>query len=405
MPVSLEPKELAHKLTMAGLEVGGVEEVGEAWEGVCVGKVREVNKHPNADRLSLCTVDLPGETHEVVCGAPNVAADQNIAFAKVGAQLFDGHSGKSVKLKAAKIRGIVSNGMICSEKELGMSEEHEGILVLPEDAPPGMPLFDYLGDSILELELTPNRPDCLSMLGVAQEVAALTGEQITTPEVAYEEEARAAVDLASVEIADPDLCSRYTASIVTGLKVWPSPVWMQERLKACGMRPINNVVDITNYVMMEYGQPLHAFDYDKIKDHKIIVRRARAGERLLTLDGELRTLDPEMQVISDPDGPIGLGGGDGRGRQRGYGRHDGVALGVGQLRQRKYQANVDGAETAERGVVAVRQGPEPRAASKGPAPGNAIAGRAGRRHGRRGDHRRLPRGEGECPTSHHRGAD
>ena len=161
----------------------------------------------------------------------------------------------------------------------------------------------------LELELTPNRPDCLSMLGVAQEVAALTGEQITTPNVAYEEEARAAVDLASVEIADPDLCSRYTASIVTGLKVGTSPVWMQERLKACGMRPINNVVDITNYVMMEYGQPLHAFDYDKIKDHKIIVRRARAGERLLTLDGELRTLDPEMQVISDPDGLIGLGGG------------------------------------------------------------------------------------------------
>ena len=314
VPVSLEPKELAHKLTMAGLEVGGVEEVGEAWEGVCVGKVREVNKHPNADRLSLCIVDIPGETHEVVCGAPNVAAGQNIAFAKVGAQLFDGHSGKSVKLKAAKIRGVVSNGMICSEKELGMSEEHEGILVLPEDAPPGMPLFEYLGDSILELELTPNRPDCLSMLGVAQEVSALTGEQNTTPNVAYEEEARAAVDLASVEIADPDLCSRYTASIVTGLKVGPSPVWMQERLKACGMRPINNVVDITNYVMMEYGQPLHAFDYDKIKDHKIIVRRARAGERLLTLDGELRTLDPEMQVISDPDGPIGLagvmGGGD-----------------------------------------------------------------------------------------------
>ena len=183
-----------------------------------------------------------------------------------------------------------------------------------------MPLFDYLGDSILELELTPNRPDCLSMLGVAQEVAALTGEQITTPEVAYEEEARAAVDLASVEIADPDLCSRYTASIVTGLKVGPSPVWMQERLKACGMRPINNVVDITNYVMMEYGQPLHAFDYDKIKDHKIIVRRARAGERLLTLDGELRTLDPEMQVISDPDGPHRAGGGDGWGRQRGYAR-------------------------------------------------------------------------------------
>ncbi len=306
--MSLEPKELAHKLTMAGIEVGEVEEVGEAWEGVCVGRVREVNKHPNADRLSLCIVDTPGETHEVICGAPNVAAGQNIAFARVGAELFDGHSGKPVKLKAAKIRGVVSNGMICSEKELGMSEEHEGILVLPEDAPPGMPLLEYLGDSILELELTPNRPDCLSMLGVAQEVAALTGGRVTAPEVAYAEEERSAGEMSTVEIADPDLCGRYTATIVSGLKIGPSPAWMQERLKACGMRPINNVVDITNYVMMEYGQPLHAFDYDKVKDHRIIVRRARAGERLLTLDGEDRPLDPEMLVITDPDGPIGLAG-------------------------------------------------------------------------------------------------
>ena len=306
--MSLEPKELAHKLTMAGIEVGDVEEVGEAWEGVCVGRVREVNKHPNADRLSLCTVDLPDETFEVICGAPNVAAGQNIAFARVGAELYDGHSGKPVKLKAAKIRGVVSNGMICSEKELGMSEEHEGILVLPEDAPPGMPLLEYLGDSILELELTPNRPDCLSMIGVAQEVAALTGGQVTPPNVSYEEEEKSAGEMATVEIADPDLCGRYTASIVSGLKIGPSPAWMQERLKACGMRPINNVVDITNYVMMEYGQPLHAFDYDKVKDHRIIVRRAGAGERLMTLDGEDRPLDAVMLVITDPDGPIGLAG-------------------------------------------------------------------------------------------------
>ena len=306
--MSLEPKELAHKLTMAGIEVGDVEEVGEAWEGVCVGRVREVNKHPNADRLTLCTVDLPDETFEVICGAPNVAAGQNIAFARVGAELFDGHSGKPVKLKAAKIRGVVSNGMICSEKELGMSEEHEGILVLPEDAPAGMPLLEYLGDRILELELTPNRPDCLSMLGVAQEVAALTGESVSAPKVVYAEEERSAGEMATVEIGDPDLCGRYTASIVSDLQIGPSPEWMQERLKACGMRPINNVVDITNYVMMEYGQPLHAFDYDKVKDHKIIVRRAKKGERLTTLDGEDRPLDHEMLVITDPDGPIGLAG-------------------------------------------------------------------------------------------------
>ena len=383
MPVSLEPKELAHKLTMAGLEVGNVEEVGEAWEGVRVGKVREVNKHPNADRLSLCTVGLPGETHEVVCGAPNVAAGQNIAFAKVGAQLFDGHSGKSVKLKAAKIRGVVSNGMICSEKrawDVRGTRGHSSSCRRTHR--PGMPLFEYLGDSILELELTPNRPDCLSMLGVAQEVAALTGEQIMTPNVSYEEEARSAVDLASVEIADPDLCSRYTASIVTGLKVGPSPVWMQERLKACGMRPINNVVDITNYVMMEYGQPLHAFDYDKIKDHKIIVRRARAGERLLTLDGDLRTLDPEMQVISDPDGPIGLAG------VMGGGDSEVSETTTSLLLESANFGNVNIRRTSTRlrlrseAVVAVRQGPEPRAASKGLAPGNAIAGRVGWGHGR-----------------------
>ena len=308
VPVSLRPEELAHKLTMAGIEVGEVETVGGEWDGVCAGRVREVNKHPNADRLTLCTVDLPDESFEVICGAPNVAAGQNIAFARVGAQLFDGRSGKPVKLKKAKIRGVVSNGMICSEKELGMSEEHEGILVLPEDAPPGMPLLEYLGDSVLELELTPNRPDCLSMLGVAQEVAALTGQRITAPDVAYPEDPKPVEEYATVEIADPDLCSRYTASVVTGLRLGPSPQWMQERLKASGMRPINNVVDVTNYVMLEYGQPLHAFDYDKVKDHHIIVRRARAGEKLATLDGENRALDPEMLVIADPDGAVGLAG-------------------------------------------------------------------------------------------------
>ena len=345
--MSLEPKELAHRLTMAGIEVGDVEEVGEAWEGVCVGRVREVNKHPNADRLTLCTVDLPEETFEVICGAPNVAAGQNIAFARVGAELYDGHSGKPVKLKVAKIRGVVSNGMICSEKELGMSEEHEGILVLPEDAPAGMPLLEYLGDSILELELTPNRPDCLSMLGVAQEVAALTGGKVTPPDVSYEEEERSAGEMATVEIADPDLCGRYTASIVSRLKIGPSPAWMQERLKACGLRPINNVVDITNYVMMEYGQPLHAFDYDKVKDHRIIVRRARVGERLMTLDGEDRPLDPENAGHHRPRRPHRPGGGDGWGQHRGHRGHQDPAVGVGEFQQREHQAHIDAAEAAK----------------------------------------------------------
>ncbi|MCH7996859.1 MAG: phenylalanine--tRNA ligase subunit beta, partial [Chloroflexi bacterium] len=308
VPITLPPEELAHRLTMAGIEVGEIHTVGGSWDNIFVGHVARVIKHPNADRLTLCTVDLPNETFEVVCGAPNVAEGQNIAFAKLGARLLDGHSGKTMTLKAAKIRGVVSQGMICSEKELGLSDEHEGILVLSPDAPLGAPLIDHLGDSILELEVTPNRPDCLSMLGVAWEVAALTGAVVSMPEISYEEHDSPIEKLASVEIADPDLCARYTASVVTGLKVAESPHWMQERLLAAGMRPINNIVDITNYVMLEYGQPLHAFDYDGIEDGKIIVRRARAGERLLTLDGESRPLDPEMLAIADPSGPVGLAG-------------------------------------------------------------------------------------------------
>ena len=308
VPVTLPPEELAHRLTMAGIEVGEIHTVGGSWDSIFVGRVARVIKHPNADRLTLCTVDLPNETFEVVCGAPNVAEGQNIAFARLGARLLDGHSGKTMTLKAAKIRGVVSQGMICSEKELGLSEEHEGILVLSPDAPLGAPLIDHLGDSILELEVTPNRPDCLSMLGVAWEVAALTGAVVSMPEISYEEHGSPIEKLASVEIADPDLCARYTASVVTGLEVAESPHWMQERLLAAGMRPINNIVDITNYVMLEYGQPLHAFDYDGIEDGKITVRRARAGERLLTLDGETRPLDPDMLAIADPSGPVGLAG-------------------------------------------------------------------------------------------------
>ena len=308
VPVTLPPEELAHRLTMAGIEVGEIHPVGGSWDNIFVGHVARVIKHPNADRLTLCTVDLPDETFEVICGALNVAEGQNIAFAKLGAQLIDGHSGKTMTLKAAKIRGVVSQGMICSEKELGISDEHEGILVLSPDAPLGAPLIDHLGDSILELEVTPNRPDCLSMLGVAWEVAALTGAGVSMPEISYEEHDSPIEELASVEVADPDLCARYTASVITGLKVAESPHWMQERLLAAGMRPINNIVDITNYVMLEYGQPLHAFDYDGIEDGKIIVRRARAGERLLTLDGENRPLDSEMLAIADPSGPVGLAG-------------------------------------------------------------------------------------------------
>ena len=311
VPVSIPSKELAHRLTMAGTEISGVEEIGGEWDRdkVLVGRVVKVEPHPNADRLTLPTVDLSdGETATVVCGAPNVAVGQKIAFAREGARLVNARSGKVEGLKAAKIRGVLSAGMVCSVRELGLGEDHEGILVLDEDAPVGTALVDYLGDSILDAEITPNRPDCLSILGIAHEVAALTGETVTEPDAGYAEEGAPIEERAKVEIADPELCYRYTASLVSGVAVGPSPRWLQDALNSAGQRPINNIVDITNYVMLEYGQPLHAFDFDEVKDGTIIVRAARPGEALLTLDDETAKLAPPMLVIADSKDAIALAG-------------------------------------------------------------------------------------------------
>ena len=300
-------KELAHRLTMAGVEVGEVIEMG-GWKECLVGQVLTVTPHPNADNLSLCRVNSGNGEMEVVCGAPNVAAGQKVCFAQVGAHLYNTHSGKHETLKAARIRGVVSEGMICSEVELGLGDGHEGIVVLPEDAPVGMELDKYLGDTILDLELTPNRLDCLSMLGVAHEVAAHTGQTVREPQLDYPEEGPPIDELASVSVADPDLCIRYTASVIQGISIGPSPQWLQDRLNRAGLRPINNVVDSTNYVMLEFNQPLHAFDLDKLEDQTIIVRRARPGETLETLDGVTRQLNPEVLVIADASRPVGLGG-------------------------------------------------------------------------------------------------
>jgi phenylalanyl-tRNA synthetase beta chain len=296
---------------MAGNEVGEVEEVGANWDRdkVVVGHVLKVDPHPNADRLRLPTVDIGnGETAQVVCGAPNVAAGQKIAFAREGARLYSYRSGQVEPLKAATIRGVVSSGMVCSELELGISGEHEGILVLDDDAPIGTPLIDYIGDAVLDVEVTPNRPDCLSILGIGHEVAALTGATLTEPDLSYPETEPSIEDSVKIEIADPDLCPRYTASLVTGIKVGESPHWMQDALVKAGQRPINNIVDITNYVMLEYGQPLHAFDIDKVKDRTVIIRQARPNEEFVTLDAEKRTLKPPMLVIADSQDAIGLAG-------------------------------------------------------------------------------------------------
>ncbi len=308
VPITLPAKELAHRLTMAGIEASRIEVKGGDWENVVVAQIVAINPHPNADRLRLAEVDTGAEKETVVCGAPNIEVGQKIAFARVGAKLMDAHTGKTMVLQPAKIRGVVSRGMICSEMELGISESHEGILVLPSGAPLGKPLTELLGDTILGFEVTPNRPDCLSMLGIAREVSALTGATVTFPPADYSVEGLRVNDLASVEIADPDLCPRYCATIINNVKIGPSPDWLQQRLVAYGMRPINNIVDITNYVMIEYGQPLHAFDYERIRGKKIIVRRARIDETIISLDGVERKLIPENLLITDGAGPVAIAG-------------------------------------------------------------------------------------------------
>ena len=311
VPITIPSKELAHRLTMAGVEVSEVEEVGANWDRdkVLVGRVLKVDRHPNADRLTLPTVDLGrSETMTVVCGAPNVAAGQKIAFAREGALLFSPRSGRVEPLKSARIRGVASSGMVCSELELGLGEDHEGIMVLDDEAPVGTPLVDFLGGAILDLDVTPNRPDCLSMLGIAHEVAALTGETVTEPGLSYPEDGPPIERQVKIEIADPELCNRYTASLITGIEIGPSPRWLRDALVRAGQRPIANVVDITNYVMLEYGQPLHAFDFDKVGEKTIIVRAARPDEVLVTLDGERRTLNPPMLTIADARDAVGLAG-------------------------------------------------------------------------------------------------
>ncbi|MCH8799596.1 MAG: phenylalanine--tRNA ligase subunit beta [Chloroflexi bacterium] len=305
--IDLPAEELAHRLTMAGIEVGEVEVIG-GWSEVFVGHVTDVRPHPNADRLRLCVVTTGAEQLEVVCGAPNVAAGQKICFANVGANIYNTHTQRHETLEAAKIRGVESQGMICSAVELGLGDDHSGIIVLPDDAPTGTPLDEYLGDTVLELELTPNRLDCLSVLGVAHEVAALTGKKVREPDASYEEAGAPITEQINISVADPDLCRRYTASLLQGVKIGPSPQWLQDRLTRAGLRPINNVVDVTNFVMLEYNQPLHSFDYDLIKDATIIVRRARPGELLTTLDGVERRLSAENLVIADANDAIGLGG-------------------------------------------------------------------------------------------------
>ena len=311
--VTMPVEELAHRLSMAGAEVDEIVNTGGEWEGVSVGLVTEIAPHPNADRLRLATVDVgDGAPQTVVCGAPNVAEGQHIAFAREGAMMVDAHSGDLKKLRKSKIRGVESAGMVCSERELGMSDEHEGILVLDDRLADGTalgtPLRDVLGEWVLDIASTPNRPDHNSILGIAREVAALTGETVREPDASYETSGPAVEVRTSVEIMDADLCPRYTAAVIEGLTVQPSPSWMQEALVAAGQRPINNVVDVTNYVMLEMGQPLHAFDFEKLGGGRIIVRRAAEGESIRLIDDSTHKLTTENLVIADADQAVAVAG-------------------------------------------------------------------------------------------------
>ena len=306
---ALPPEQLAHRLSMAGAEVESIERSGGDWEQIVVGRVAQVSPHPNADRLRLAAVDYGGdEPLTVVCGAPNLAEGQTIAFAQVGAQLRDAETRELRKLRRSKIRGVESRGMICSERELGLSDEHEGILVLETDAPLGAPLSDVLGETALEIKPTPNRPDHFSVLGIAREAAALTGAAVREPPDDYDASGPPVGERTSVAIEDPIGCPRYTAIVIEGVTVGPSPQWLQQAVIAAGMRPINNVVDVTNYVLMEYGQPLHAFDQARLREGRIVVRRARAGETIRLLDGGLLELSTEDLVIADAERPVALAG-------------------------------------------------------------------------------------------------
>jgi phenylalanyl-tRNA synthetase beta chain len=303
----LPVKALEERLTMTGTKVEAVHRHGVAeLERFVVGKVIEAQQHPDADRLTICEVDVgDGGPQRIVCGAPNVAAGQTVAVARPGAVMPDG-----TKLGVARLRGVESNGMILAEDELGIGTDHAGIMVLSDDLRPGTPLTGVLpiATAVLELEITPNRPDCLSVYGVAREVHAVTGAPLAPPPWADDPAAPGPIEGAEVRVEAPDLCPRFTARVFEDVQIGPSPPWLKARLMAAGQRPINNVVDITNYVMLLVGSPLHAFDFDRVAGGQLVVRRAHDGERVTTLDGQVRTLDHDMLVIDDADGPTSLAG-------------------------------------------------------------------------------------------------
>lgn len=304
--VDLSPEVLAEKITLAGLEVEEIEHIGSTFSGVVVGRVEKTEKHPNADKLTVCTVNDGEALLQIVCGAPNVAQGQLVPLAKVGAKL-DG----DFTIKPVKLRGLKSFGMLCSERELGLSGSHEGIMVLDGNQyEPGQvyQTSDIESDTVFEVAITPNRPDCLCHFGVAREIAAILNQPLKRPELQVVEGIEPIDTLVDIDIQDVEACPRYSARVIQNVVIGPSPKWLKTRLEAIGLRSINNVVDITNFVLMETGHPLHAFDYNEISGHKIIVRKANPGETFVTLDEQERKLHPDDLLICDGSRAVGLAG-------------------------------------------------------------------------------------------------
>ncbi|MFP4499744.1 MAG: phenylalanine--tRNA ligase subunit beta [Candidatus Hydrogenedentota bacterium] len=302
----LTPEDLAKKLTMLGLEIEAVERPGADISKVVVGQIASIDPHPNADKLVVCKTDVgQGEPLQIVCGATNMQPGDKVPTAVVGGTLVGGFT-----ITKRKMRGVESHGMMCAPDELGLGDDHAGLLLLNPDIPVGADAKPYLGldDVVFDIEVIPNRGDWASMIGVARELAALLAQELTLPQVQVTESGPPAAELSSVTNDAADLCPRYCGRIVTGVRIGPSPQWLCNRLVAAGMRPINNVVDITNYVLLETGHPLHAFDYNLLAEKRIVVRRAKPGEPMTTLDGQQHTLEPEMLVIADAAKPQALAG-------------------------------------------------------------------------------------------------
>lgn len=308
--VTVSTAELAALLHMSGTEVDKIERPGDAWDRVWVGRIAALDRHPNADRLQLATVEYGrGRVKTVVTGATNLVVGAVVPYAETGSRLRDGHGDGAafMTLEPRKVRGVMSEGMVCSAKELGLGDDHDGILLLDPALPVGAPLAEALGDPVLHLELQPNRPDCLGVVGVAREVAALLRTTLREPALAPVTYGTLPSTALDVRIEDPG-CVRFTAAVLENVRLGPSPEWMQRRLAAAGMRPIDAIVDVTNYVMLEFGQPLHAYDARKLRGNALVARRATAGERLRTLDDVDRTLAATDLVIADAERPLGLAG-------------------------------------------------------------------------------------------------